>query len=139
MKMGIWLRKAVLFAAVLGALGAVSKTVEASASEFIRGADISILSDMEKSGAKYYEDDISKDALEILKNNGVNYVRLRLWQDPYNSNGESYGAGTNDLETTIDLAKRAKNLWDLRCCWIFTTVIFGLILGNRIFLKHGKV
>ncbi|EJX40549.1 arabinogalactan endo-1,4-beta-galactosidase domain protein [Enterococcus faecium V689] len=110
MKMGIWLRKAVLFAAVLGALGAVSKTVEASASEFIRGADISILSDMEKSGAKYYEDDISKDALEILKNNGVNYVRLRLWQDPYNSNGESYGAGTNDLETTIDLAKRAKNL-----------------------------
>lgn len=47
MKMGIWLRKAVLFAAVLGALGAVSKTVEASASEFIRGADISILSDME--------------------------------------------------------------------------------------------
>lgn len=31
MKMGIWLRKAVLFAAVLGALGAVSKTVEASA------------------------------------------------------------------------------------------------------------
>lgn len=42
MKMGIWLRKAVLFAAVLGALGAVSKTVEASASEFIRGADISI-------------------------------------------------------------------------------------------------
>ncbi|MCC9084045.1 hypothetical protein LOS24_02990 [Enterococcus faecium] len=36
MKMGIWLRKAVLFAAVLGALGAVSKTVEASASEFIR-------------------------------------------------------------------------------------------------------
>lgn len=93
---------------------------------------------MEKSGAKYYEDDISKDALEILKNNGVNYVRLRLWQDPYNSNGESYGAGTNDLETTIDLAKRAK-IWDLRCCWIFTTVIFGLILGNRIFLKHGKV
>lgn len=71
MKMGIWLRKAVLFAAVLGALGAVSKTVEASASEFIRGADISILSDMEKSGAKYYEDDISKDALEI-----VNYSPL---------------------------------------------------------------
>lgn len=46
MKMGIWLRKAVLFAAVLGLWGCF-KTVEASASEFIRGADISILSDME--------------------------------------------------------------------------------------------
>ena len=93
---------------------------------------------MEKSGAKYYEDDISKDALEILKIMVSTMFDCVLWQDPYNSNGESYGAGTNDLETTIDLAKRAK-IWDLRCCWIFTTVIFGLILGNRIFLKHGKV
>lgn len=138
MKMGIWLRKAVLFAAVLGALGAVSKTVEASASEFIRGADISILSDMEKSGAKYYEDDISKDALEILKNNGVNYVRLRLWQDPYNSNGEVMEQGQMIWKRRLTLQNEQK-IWDLRCCWIFTTVIFGLILGNRIFLKHGKV
>ena len=66
MKMGIWLRKAVLFAAVLGALGAVSKLLKHLPANLF-GADISILSDMEKSGAKYYEDDISKDALEILK------------------------------------------------------------------------
>lgn len=85
-----------------------SKQVEAK--ELIRGADISILADMEKSGAGYYENGVKKDALQILKNNGVNYVRLRLWQDPYDDQGNSYGAGTNDLNTTIALAKRAKNL-----------------------------
>jgi arabinogalactan endo-1,4-beta-galactosidase len=78
--------------------------------EFISGADISILGDMEKAGAKYYENGTQKDALQILKNNGVNYVRLRLWNDPYDSSGNSYGAGTNDLATTISLAKRAKAL-----------------------------
>ncbi|MBE6171896.1 MAG: beta-1,4-galactanase [Enterococcus faecium] len=85
-----------------------SRQVEAK--ELIRGADISILADMEKSGAGYYENGVKKDALQILKNNGVNYVRLRLWQDPYDDQGNSYGAGTNDLKTTIALAKRAKNL-----------------------------
>ncbi|MCA5013960.1 glycosyl hydrolase 53 family protein [Enterococcus sp. S22(2020)] len=78
--------------------------------EFISGADISILADMEKSGGKYYENGTQKDALQILKNNGVNYVRLRLWNNPYDSAGNSYGAGTNDLATTISLAKRAKAL-----------------------------
>lgn len=85
-------------------------TKQVEAKELIRGADISILADMEKSGAGYYENGVKKDALQILKNNGVNYVRLRLWQDPYDDQGNSYGAGTNDLNTTIALAKRAKNL-----------------------------
>ena len=39
---------------------------------FIRGADISILADMESAGAKYYENGTQKDALKILKDNGVN-------------------------------------------------------------------
>lgn len=76
---------------------------------FIRGADISILADMESAGAKYYENGTQKDALKILKDNGVNYVRLRIWNDPYDANGNSYGAGTNDLDTTIALAQRAKS------------------------------
>ncbi|WP_217258981.1 glycosyl hydrolase 53 family protein [Terribacillus saccharophilus] len=77
-------------------------------SSFIRGADISTLADMEKAGAKYYEDGVQKDPLQILKDNGANYVRLRIWNDPKDVAGNTYGAGTNDLKTTIDLAKRAK-------------------------------
>lgn len=83
---------------------------ERADAEFISGADISILADMESSRAKYYENGVAKDALQILKNNGVNYVRLRLWNDPYDSSGNAYGAGTNDLTKTITLAKRAKAL-----------------------------
>ena len=109
MKKRFW-EKFVLVVAGLAVLCLISGAIEGSASELIRGADVSILSDMEASGAKYYEDGVQKDPLDILKNNGVNYVRLRLWNDPYDSNGESYGAGTNDLTTTIALAKRAKKL-----------------------------
>ena len=32
----------------------------------------------------------------------VNYVRLRLWVDPYDANGNAYGAGTNDLNRTLN-------------------------------------
>lgn len=107
-KKPLWV--AVLVGVIVGAIGLSIAPKAVQASEFISGADISILADMEKSGAKYYENGIQTDALQILKNNGVNYVRLRLWNDPYDSNGNSYGAGTNDLATTIALAKRAKNL-----------------------------
>ncbi len=77
-------------------------------SEFIKGMDISTLIEEEACGAKYYDHGIEKDLLDILKDYGVNSVRLRLWNDPYSETGEPYGAGTNDLEKTIRLAKRAK-------------------------------
>ncbi|MCL9670712.1 arabinogalactan endo-beta-1,4-galactanase [Citrobacter sp. MNAZ 1397] len=77
--------------------------------DFIKGADISTLLDAEKHGAKFYNDkNQPQDALAILKANGVNYVRLRLWVDPKDAQGQAYGGGDNDLATTLALAKRAK-------------------------------
>lgn len=76
--------------------------------DFIMGGDVSMLYEVENLGGKFYDDGIQKDALEILSSNGMNYVRLRLWVDPYDSLGNPYGGGTNDLDTTILLAKRAK-------------------------------
>ena len=78
--------------------------------EFIKGMDISTLIEEEACGAKYFDDGVEGDLLEILKKYGTNSVRLRLWNDPYDENGTPYGAGTNDLEKTITLAKRAKAL-----------------------------
>ncbi|KAB8137695.1 cellulase family glycosylhydrolase [Gracilibacillus oryzae] len=83
---------------------------ELLANEFIMGGDISMLEEVEDLGGKFYEDGIEQDAMEILSSNGMNYVRLRLWVDPYDSEGNPYGGGTNDLDTTISLAKRAKAL-----------------------------
>ena len=62
-----------------------------------------------KHGATFYDQNNQrKDPIAILKENGVNYVRLRLWVDPQSASGEDYGGGNNDLVTTLALAKRAK-------------------------------
>ena len=76
--------------------------------KFYKGMDISTLLEVEKCGGKFYDRGDEKDIFEILQSYGTNAVRLRLWNDPYSENGEPYGAGTNDLPTTITLAKRAQ-------------------------------
>jgi len=78
---------------------------------FIKGMDVSTLLEEEACGAKYFDEGKQGDLLEILKKYGTNSVRLRLWNDPYSEGDRTpYGAGTNDLEKTIILAKRAKAL-----------------------------
>ena len=76
--------------------------------KMIKGMDISTLLEEEACGAKYYDFGEEADLLDILKRYGVNSVRLRLWNDPYDEQGNPYGAGTNDLDKTICMAKRAK-------------------------------
>ncbi|HDX8381539.1 TPA: arabinogalactan endo-beta-1,4-galactanase [Aeromonas salmonicida] len=79
------------------------------AADFIKGADVSMLAEVEKHGGKFFnEHGNQQDAMAILKENGFNYIRLRLWVDPKDADGKPYGGGNNDLATTIELAKRAK-------------------------------
>ena len=75
---------------------------------FIKGMDVSTLLEEEACGAKYYDHGKEADLFDILKDYGVNSIRLRLWNDPYDEAGNPYGAGTNDLEKTVILARRAK-------------------------------
>lgn len=74
--------------------------------KFIKGMDLSTLAELEKLGAKYYDNNEETDILEIMKRYDVDTVRLRLWNDPYSEKGEPYGAGTNDLDTTLGIAKK---------------------------------
>ncbi|MBQ8278536.1 MAG: glycosyl hydrolase 53 family protein [Roseburia sp.] len=74
--------------------------------QFIKGADVSLTDELEERNAVYYLNGEKKDLFEILKECGINMVRLRLWNHPYSEEGEPYGGGCNDLETTIKLAKR---------------------------------
>lgn len=76
--------------------------------KFIKGVDISSLEEVERCGAKFYDYGKERDVFDIFKSYGINFVRIRLWNDPYDEYGNPYGAGTNDLETLIKLAKRAK-------------------------------
>ncbi len=77
---------------------------------FIKGMDVSSLLEVEECGGTFSDHGTPGSALQILKNYGMNLVRLRLWNDPYTEDGETYGAGTNDLPRTMILARRAKQL-----------------------------
>lgn len=94
---------------------------------FIKGVDVSMLAQIEKSGGKFYDTDgEEKDCLLILKNHGVNWIRLRLWNNPVFTAdrialenlaegndvqpGDPVGGGNCDLESMKGLAQRAKAL-----------------------------
>ena len=76
---------------------------------FVKGMDLSTLSEVENCGGKFYDNGLKDDAIAILKRYGMNLVRLRLWNDPYSEDGIPYGAGTNDLLRTVQMAKRLKD------------------------------
>ena len=76
--------------------------------DFIRGMDASSVLVEENSGVKYYNyDGEEQDVFMTLAQSGVNYIRLRVWNDPYDENGNGYGGGNNDLATAVELGKRA--------------------------------
>lgn len=79
-------------------------------SGFLKGADLSTLLEVEACGGRFSDRGEPGGAMEILKRYGMNLVRLRLWHTPYGPGGEPFGAGTNDLERTVRLARRAKGL-----------------------------
>lgn len=79
-------------------------------SDFIKGADVSMLSQIEQCGGKFYDNGVEKDLLQILKDHGVNWIRLRIWNNPVDSSGNPLGGGNNDEKRTIEMAKRAKAL-----------------------------
>ncbi len=76
--------------------------------EFINGFDLSTLEEVERCGGAFYDNGKRGDALSILRSYGGNFVRLRLWNDPYTPEGEDYGAGVCDLPTVLRLARRTK-------------------------------
>lgn len=85
-------------------------TPTGGASNFICGCDISSLIAEENSGVVYYNNDgEQEDLCKILADNGVNLIRLRVWNDPYDKDGNGYGGGNCDTEKAIEIGKRATN------------------------------
>lgn len=67
---------------------------------FIQGMDVSFLDEIEAAGGAFYEDGAAADCLDILKANGVNSIRLRIWNEPPRT--------FCNLERTIPIARRIK-------------------------------
>ncbi len=72
------------------------------------GADISFLPELEARGIKFSDKGVIKDAIEILKDHGFNYVRLRIFNDPASDSGYSPKKGFCDLQHTLQMASRLK-------------------------------
>ena len=73
-----------------------------------KGVDVSSVISLENSGVKFYDrSGRERDLFVTLKSAGVNTVRVRVWNDPYNSSTrENYGGGICDQNVAVQIAKR---------------------------------
>jgi arabinogalactan endo-1,4-beta-galactosidase len=84
------------------------KKIIYSWNQFVMGVDLSYVNIVESSGAVFKENNQQKDPFVILKNNGTNLVRVRLWHNPtwqQSLNGGKYYSNLPDVEQTIRRAK----------------------------------
>ncbi|MGO9862695.1 MAG: arabinogalactan endo-beta-1,4-galactanase [Terriglobales bacterium] len=88
--------------AVLCVTGLLCSSLDLAASDYAIGADVSFLRAAEKSGTVFKDSGQAKAGLEILKDHGYTWVRLRLFHTPTDL--------PNNLEYTIASAKAAKEL-----------------------------
>lgn len=78
--------------------------------EFAKGADVGWLQQMEVTGYKFYNDNgKEEDCFKILKDHGINTIRLRTWVNPSNDRA----SGHNSKEETVAMAVRAQK-WGMR-------------------------
>ena len=84
------------------------KKVENLPEDFIFGMDISSVLAEEASGVKYYDFSGNEtDLFRLLADNGINYVRVRIWNDPYDDAGNGFGGGNCDIRNAVEIGRRA--------------------------------
>jgi len=77
---------------------------------FAKGADISWLPQMEASGYKFYNNQgVEEDCFKILKDHGINSIRLRTWVNP----SDDKFSGHCSKDETVAMAVRAQK-WGMR-------------------------
>lgn len=82
--------------------------IEFNNPEFLKGMDVSSVISLENSGVSFKNSKGEKeDLLKILSDNGVNCVRIRIWNNPFDESGNGYGGGNNDINTAVKIAGRA--------------------------------
>ena len=80
-----------------------TQQVPVLSTNFAKGADVSWVTEMESNGIKFYNNAGSQqDLLQILKDKGINSIRLRAWVNPT--------AGFNNTADVVAKATRAKNM-----------------------------
>ena len=84
------------------------RKVEHLPEDFFLGMDVSSILSLEASGVRYRDTDgTEKDLFALLSENGVNLIRVRVWNDPFDSDGNGYGGGNNNIEAAVEIGRRA--------------------------------
>ncbi|MDE6319121.1 MAG: glycosyl hydrolase 53 family protein, partial [Lachnospiraceae bacterium] len=83
----------------------------ALADDFITGADISSYWALKESGTIFKDEKGNElsdaEFFQYLHDGGTNWIRIRVWNDPYDSAGHGYGGGNNDLDKAKKMGKLA--------------------------------
>lgn len=102
--------RSLVFIFFLALVIADSLPAQTPGSGFVKGADIGWLPQMEATGFKFYNNQgVEQDCFQILKDHGINTVRLRTWVNP----SADKASGHCSREETVELAKRARQ-WGMR-------------------------
>ena len=84
------------------------KAIQGLSDDFIGGMDVSSMLSLEESGVTFKNANGEvEDLFTLLKESGVNYVRLRVWNDPFTADGQGYGGGNVNADRALTMAKRA--------------------------------
>lgn len=79
--------------------------------DFITGADVSSYYALKQSGTvfKDAEGNVLTDQgfFDLLKAGGCNWIRIRVWNNPYDASGNGYGGGNNDVAKAVVMGKWA--------------------------------
>lgn len=108
----------------------VKKTDKELSSDFIMGMDISSMISELDSGVVYRDYEGNKletldDICKFLADQGINHLRIRVWNNPYDTNGNGYGGGNNDVAKAKQFADACrkvgiKMLVDFHCSDLWT-------------------
>jgi len=82
--------------------------VENIPEDFIFGMDASQVPALENAGVTYYNfEGEEADVFETLAKSGINYIRVRVWVDPFDAESNGYGGGNCNIDTAVEIGKRA--------------------------------
>ncbi|MBP2437659.1 arabinogalactan endo-1,4-beta-galactosidase [Microbacterium amylolyticum] len=76
--------------------------------DFPLGVDVSSVLSLEESGVVFRNTDgTPADLFDVLAEHGVTDVRVRVWNDPFDTNGNGYGGGNVGVERALEIGARA--------------------------------
>ena len=88
--------------------GIVVTKVDNLSADFAAGVDVSSVLSLEESGVVFKDASGKRaDLFGLLKDSGVTHVRIRVWNDPFDANGNGYGGGNVSPARAVEIGTRA--------------------------------